>query len=235
MVCLGGCMTNPPPRTAGSPACLPFDKSRQSAVTPLEALALLRDGNARFASGQSIHCDRTAQVRATAKSQSPVAAVVGCIDSRVPPEMVFDQQIGDIFAARVAGNFVNTDIIGSLEFATELAGAKLIVVLGHTECGAIKGAIDDARLGNLTATLANIRPSVGRVRVEGAQTSANRRLVHAVAVQNARDAAAMLVDRSEVLRQRVARGQLLVVAALHDIGSGRISWLPPGKASVAAH
>ncbi len=218
-------MANPPRTMSSSPSCLPFDTARQSAVTPLDALALLREGNDRFASGQSIHCDRTAQVRATAKSQSPFAAVVGCIDSRVPPEMVFDQQIGDIFAARVAGNFVNTDIIGSLEFATELAGAKLIVVLGHTECGAIKGAVDDARLGNLTATLANIRPSVAKVRVEGPQSSANQRLVHAVADQNARDAAAMLVGRSDVLRQRVARGQLQVVAAMHDVGTGHISWL----------
>jgi carbonic anhydrase len=104
-----------------------------------------------------------AQVRATATGQAPFAAIVGCIDSRVPPELIFDQQIGDIFAARVAGNFVNTDIIGSLEFATKLAGAKAIVVLGHSDCGAIKGAIDDAKLGNLTATLANIRPSVTKV------------------------------------------------------------------------
>jgi carbonic anhydrase len=207
-------------------ACSPFDKPRQQGVSPDQALQLLKDGNARFTSGTSINCDRLAQVKATAEGQAPFAAVVGCIDSRVPPEFVFDRQIGDIFAARVAGNFVNTDIIGSLEFATKLAGAKLIVVLGHTECGAVKGAVDDARLGNLTATLANIRPSIGKITpVEGPQTSTNKKLVQAVADQNAKDAAAMLSARSEVLRELVATGNLKIVAAMHDVGTGKISWL----------
>ncbi|WP_082151356.1 carbonic anhydrase family protein [Caenimonas sp. SL110] len=224
MACLGGCATPVTGDTLNTQACAPFDKARQSAVTPDRALAMLREGNERFVDGKTINCDLMAQVRATATSQSPFAAIVGCIDSRVPPELVFDQQIGDIFAARIAGNFVNTDIIGSLEFATELAGAKLIVVLGHTECGAVKGAVDDARLGHLTAMLANIRPAVGKVRVDGPQSSANKRLVQAVADQNAKDAAAMLLARSDVLRQRVERGQLKIVAAMHDIATGRISW-----------
>lgn len=186
---------------------------------------MLQEGNARFVSGRSINCDLLAQVRATADGQAPFAAVVGCIDSRVPPELVFDQQIGAIFAARVAGNFVNTDIIGSLEFATKLAGAKLIVVLGHTECGAVKGAVDDAKLGNLTATLANIRPSAMKITaIEGPQTSKNKKLVQAVADQNARDAAAMLTSRSDVLRGLIGEGKLRIVSAMHDVGSGRITW-----------
>lgn len=186
---------------------------------------MLKDGNGRFASGRSIHCDDLAQVKATAGGQAPFAAIVGCIDSRVPPEMVFDQQLGAIFAARIAGNFVNTDIIGSLEFATKLAGAKLIVVLGHTECGAVKGAVDDAKMGNLTATLANIRPSVIKIKgVEGPQTSKNKKLVQAVADQNAKDAAALLLQRSEVLRGLVAEGKLKVVSAMHDVGTGKITW-----------
>ncbi len=206
--------------------CSAFDKSRQDGTSPDQALQMLQDGNARFLSGKSVNCDLLAQVRATASGQAPFAAVVGCIDSRVPPELVFDQQIGDIFAARIAGNFVNTDIIGSLEFATKLAGAKLIVVLGHTECGAIKGAVDDAKLGNLTATLANIRPSVIKIKpVDGPQTSKNKQLVQAVADQNARDAAAMLSARSQVLRELVSAGQLKIVAAMHDVGTGKISWL----------
>jgi carbonic anhydrase len=224
MSCLGGCAIHGATASDTAQVCTPLDKARQSAVTPDEALALLQQGNERFAAGKSIQCDLMAQVRATATAQAPFAAVVGCIDSRVPPELVFDQQIGDIFAARVAGNFVNTDIIGSLEFATQLAGAKLIVVLGHSECGAIKGAVDDARLGNLTAMLANIRPSVARVRVEGAQNSTNKKLVQAAADQNARDAAAMLLARSDVLRQRVERRELKIVAAMHDIATGRITW-----------
>lgn len=205
--------------------CTAFDAARQATITPDSALAMLKAGNERFAKGTSIHCDLRTQVAATATAQAPFAAVVGCIDSRVPPELVFDQQIGDIFAARIAGNFVNTDIIGSLEFATKLAGAKLIVVLGHTECGAVKGAVDDAKMGNLTATLANIRPAVLKITgIEGEQSSKNKALVQAVADQNAQDAAGMLLDRSEVLRELVAEGKLKVVSAMHDVGTGKITW-----------
>jgi carbonic anhydrase len=205
--------------------CAVFDRSRQESVTPDRALRMLQDGNDRFVSRKSSNCDLLAQVRATADGQAPFAAVVGCIDSRVPPELVFDQHIGDIFVARVAGNFVNTDIIGSLEFATKLSGARLIVVLGHSECGAIKGAADDARLGNLTATLANIRPSVMKIKaIDGPRTSGNKKFVQAVAEQNAKDAATALVTRSDVLRDLVAQKELKIVSAMHDIGTGRITW-----------
>lgn len=211
---------------AGAAACRPFDAARQAAVSPDHALELLKQGNARFVKGTMIHCDLMAQVKATATAQAPFAAIVGCIDSRVPPELVFDQRIGDVFAARIAGNFVNTDILGSLEFATKLAGAKLIVVLGHTECGAIKGAIDNAQLGNLTAMLANIRPAVMKAKgIEGSQDSSNKKLVQAVADQNARDAAAMLVSRSEVLRELVGTGKLKIVSAMHDVGTGKVTWM----------
>jgi carbonic anhydrase len=206
-------------------ACMVYNADRQKMVTPDDALKLLKEGNDRFINGQSINCDLMAQVKATGNGQAPFAAVVGCIDSRVPPELVFDQRIGDIFAARIAGNFVNTDIIGSLEFATKLAGAKLIVVLGHTECGAVKGAVDNAKLGNLTATLANITPSVAKVQgIDGPRNSKNKKLVQAAADQNAQDAAKMLTDRSEVLRELVAGGALKIVSAMHDVHTGRISW-----------
>ncbi len=206
-------------------ACAVFDPSRQAAVTPDDAIKLLKSGNDRFVAGNTINCDLRAQVKATAGGQAPFAAIVGCIDSRVPPELVFDQRIGDIFAARIAGNFVNTDIIGSLEFATALAGAKAIVILGHSECGAVKGAVDDAKLGNLTATLANIRPSVLKVRgIEGPQSSKNKPLVQAAADQNAKDAGAMLLERSEVLRGLVKDGKLRIATAMHDVGTGRITW-----------
>lgn len=222
---LCGCASHSSP-TSSPQACAVFDAARQASVTPDQALQKLKDGNARFAAGTIVNCDLMAQVRATAGGQAPFAAVVGCIDSRVPPELVFDQKIGDLFVARIAGNFVNTDIIGSLEFATALAGAKLIVVLGHTECGAIKGAVDNAQLGNLTAMLANIRPSVLKVKgVEGPQNSGNKKLVQAVADQNVQDAAAMLTARSEVLSKLVAGGKLKVVSAMHDISTGRISWM----------
>ena len=206
--------------------CAVFTKDRQAALDPSGALQQLKDGNARFVGGRSIHCDLMAQVRATATGQAPFAAIVGCIDSRVPPELIFDQQIGDIFCARIAGNFVNTDIIGSLEFATKLAGAKAIVVLGHSDCGAVKGAIDDAKLGNLTATLANIRPSVAKVAaLQGAHTSKDAAFVQAVAVQNAKDAAALLLSRSTVLQELVAAHKLTIAAAMHDLATGVVTWL----------
>lgn len=205
--------------------CAVFDKARQSATTPDEALAMLQDGNARFVAGNMVNCDLMAQVRSTATGQAPFAAIVGCIDSRVPPELVFDRRIGDIFAARIAGNFVNTDIIGSLEFATLLAGAKLIVVLGHSECGAIKGAIDNAELGNLTATLANLRPAVEQVSaIPGKQDSTNPQLVQAVADTNAKLAATMLVERSTVLSELVEAGSLKIVSAMHDVGNGKVAF-----------
>ncbi len=206
--------------------CAVFTKDRQAALDPSGALQQLKDGNARFVGGRSIHCDLMAQVRATATGQAPFAAIVGCIDSRVPPELIFDQQIGDIFCARIAGNFVNTDIIGSLEFATKLAGAKAIVVLGHSDCGAVKGAIDDAKLGNLTATLANIRPSVAKVAaLQGAHTSKDAAFVQAVAVQNAKDAAALLLSRSTGLQDLVAARKLTIAAAMHDLATGVVTWL----------
>jgi carbonic anhydrase len=206
-------------------ACVPFDRDLQATVTPDMALSMLKEGNERFISGLSVNCDLLAQVQATATQQAPFAAVVGCIDSRVPVEIVFDQQIGDIFTARVAGNFVNTDIIGSLEFATKLAGAKLIVVLGHSECGAVKGAVDDAKMGNLTATLASIRPAVLKTTgIAGPQTSANKELVQAVADQNVLDTVAMLTAKSEVLSTLVAEGNLKIVPAMHSVATGKISW-----------
>jgi len=137
---------------------------------------------------------------------------------------VFDQRLGDVFSARVAGNFVNTDIIGSLEFATKLAGAKLIVVLGHTECGAIKGAVDDAKLGNLTSMLANIRPSLAKLNYQGVPSSKNKELVQKVADQNAKDAAANILSKSEVLSALVKEGKLKVVSAMYDIGTGKVNW-----------
>jgi carbonic anhydrase len=208
-----------------SEACAVYDKQRQAALTPDNALQVLKAGNERFLAGKSINCDLIAQVRATGDGQAPFAAVVGCIDSRVPPELVFDQKIGDIFAARVAGNFMNTDIIGSLEFAAKLAGSKLIVVLGHSECGAVKGAVDNAKLGNLTAMLANITPAVEKTTgIEGPRSSKNKKFVQAVADVNAQDAARHLLERSAVLRDMVAAGELKVVAAMHNVHTGKVTW-----------
>lgn len=205
--------------------CAIFTADRQKAITPDEAVARLKEGNERFTAGKSINCDLLAQVKQTADSQAPFATIVGCIDSRVPPELVFDQRIGDVFCARIAGNFVNTDIIGSLEFATKLVGAKAIVILGHTNCGAIKGAVDNAKLGNLTAMLKNFRPAIKAVgKVEGPRDSHNKELVQKVADANAELTAESLTKRSKVLKQLVDAKQLKIVSAMHDLKTGKVSW-----------
>ncbi len=207
-------------------SCSVFTKSIQSATSPDQALARLKEGNARFVAGRTIHCDLRTQVKDTAGGQAPFAAVLGCMDSRVPPELVFDQRLGDIFSVRVAGNFVNVDNLGSLEYATKVAGAKLIVVLGHTDCGAVKGAVDNVKLGHLTAALANIRPAVLEVTgVEGEHNSKNKQFVQSVADQNARDAAAKLTSRSPVIASLVGEGKLKILPAMHDVSTGEISWL----------
>ncbi|MGX9391775.1 carbonic anhydrase family protein [Nitrobacteraceae bacterium UC4446_H13] len=206
-------------------ACAVMTKDNQRATSPADALARLKAGNERFVGGHTVNCDLLKQAKETAKGQAPFATVVGCIDSRVPPELVFDQRIGDIFCARVAGNFVNTDIIGSLEFATKITGTRAIVVLGHNECGAVKGAIDNAKLGNLTATLANIRPAVKATKANGDRTSKNAAFVQAVAETNVRMAVAELTAKSPVMKQLVAAGDLKVVGAMHDLATGKVSWL----------
>jgi carbonic anhydrase len=211
--------------TALAQDCAVYTKDRQKSVSPEDAINLLKAGNERFVAGKSINCNLMQQVKATADGQAPFAAVVGCIDSRVPPELVFDQRIGDIFVARVAGNFVNTDILGSLEFATKLYLAKAIVVLGHTDCGAIKGAVDNAKLGNLTKMLQNFRPAVVAARgVDGDRSSKNKKLVQAVADINAKLAVKMLLDKSPVMRELVQKKELVVASAMHDVGTGKVTF-----------
>src|SRR5688572_27372759 len=147
-------------RTYAADQCAAQTRERQAALAPADALKELKAGNERFLSQNMRNCDLLSQVRSTAGGQFPFAVVIGCIDSRVPPELVFDQRIGDIFSARIAGNVADDDVVGSAEFATKLAGAKLIVVLGHSECGAIKGAIDGVELGKLTPLLQRINPAI---------------------------------------------------------------------------
>lgn len=200
-------------------------KAMQDELTPEQSFAKLREGNERFVEAKTAERDLAMQVEATSEGQYPFAVVLGCIDSRVPPEMVFDTGIGDIFSARIAGNFANTDIIGSIEFATQIAGANLIVVLGHTECGAVKGACDGAKLGNLTHTLSNITPAVYAVgEVEGERTSKNPAYVQAVAEENVRQTVDALTERSDVLDDLVEKGELKVVGAMYDIATGKVDF-----------
>jgi carbonic anhydrase len=211
---------------AQSLECAVFTPDRQKATAPDEAIARLKAGNERFTAGKSINCDLMAQVRETANNQSPFAAIVGCIDSRVLPELVFDQRIGDVFCARVAGNFVNTDIIGSLEYSTKVAGAKAIVILGHNFCGAIKSAVDDVKLGNITALLQNLQPALATLNnSDGHRDSHNDPLVQKVAEANARLTTASLTNRSPILKELVDAKQLTIAAAMHDITTGKVTWL----------
>jgi len=202
--------------------------STQAAITPDEAVQRLVEGNQRFVENRRLDRDLLVQVEATRAGQWPFAAVLGCIDSRVPVEAVFDAGIGDLFSARVAGNFVNEDILGSLEFACKVAGAKLVVVLGHTHCGAIKGACDDVQLGNLTAMLAKLRPAVERVAepADPAQrNSGNLEFVRAVTRQNVESTTAGVREKSPVLRELEEAGAIRIVGAIYDVESGAVEWL----------
>jgi carbonic anhydrase len=198
-------------------------KNQQDAMTPDSVLADLKAGNKRFVAGKTRGYNLLGQVKATAGGQYPKAIVLSCLDSRVPPEMVFDQGIGDIFVGRVAGNFENVDMLGSMEFGTAAAGSKLIVVLGHGACGAVKGAIDNVELGNLTATLANI--DVNTAGVSGDRSSKNTALVDAVIENNVRQTVRDITGRSEVLAGLVAKGKLKVVGGVYNMETGEVAWL----------
>ena len=198
--------------------------SYQKAFTPDKALAALKDGNSRYAGGRMLARDLPRQVEATGKGQYPFASVVSCIDSRASPELVFDQGVGDVFSARVAGNFVNEDILGSLEFASKVAGSKLVVVLGHTSCGAIKGACDDVKMGNLTALVAKIRPAVQSVPEAGDRSSRNYAFVERVAEANVRQTVEAIRQRSPVLREMEQKGEIRIVGAMLDVATGTVRW-----------
>lgn len=206
-------------------------KESQAAITPAEALRLLREGNARFTAGTMLRRDLAAQVQETSAGQYPYAAVLGCIDSRVPPELVFDAGVGDLFAARIAGNVLDDPLLGSLEFAAEVAGVRAIIVLGHTECGAVKGACDGVELGHLTTTLALLAPALAAAReVSGDHDSSNPEYVRRVTEENVRLTARALTDRSPILARLVEGGRLVVVPALYDVATGRVRFLDEHEA-----
>ena len=212
------------PAQAASPDAA-LTREAQAAITPTAALAMLKAGNVRFTTGEMIDWDYPAQVRQTSSGQFPFASVVSCLDSRIPPEIVFDRGIGDLFVARVAGNFVDDAILGSLEFAAKLAGSKLIVVMGHTECGAVKGACDGAQLGLLTSTLANINPAVQAVAGSySLRSSKNAEFVQAVAEENVRLNLQLLRERSVVLREMLDKGEIGLVGAMYDISTGEVTF-----------
>jgi carbonic anhydrase len=204
-----------------------FDKAAQAEVTPKMAIEMLKQGNARFVAGDSIQRDLLEQAKTTAAGQYPWAVVLSCLDSRSAPEIVFDQGVGDLFVGRVAGNVVDTTMLGSFEFAAKVAGAKVIVVMGHTDCGAVKGACDGVEMGNLTQLLDEIEPAIEAIATPAGEprNSSNKAFVSKVIDMNAVMQANEILARSEVLRDMVAAGELLVVPAVHDLSTGKVTFI----------
>jgi carbonic anhydrase len=200
-------------------------KESQAAMTPQQALAKLREGNARFAAGQSLIRDYPAEVKATAAGQYPFAVVLSCLDSRQPIEIVLDQGIGDIFSARVAGNVLDDDILGSMEFACKVSGAKLIAVIGHSNCGAIKGAVDNVKLGNLTGLLTKIKPAMDAVPADvQPRTTKNYAFVDDVSEANVKLVMQQIRERSPILREMIDMGQIELVGGMYDLSTGKVEF-----------
>ena len=202
-------------------------KSTQALMTPEKALQSLKEGNERFQNRKREERNLIEQVKDTSEGQYPFATVLSCIDSRVSAELIFDQGIGDIFSIRIAGNFVNTDILGSMEFACKLAGTRLIIVLGHTSCGAVKGACDDAKLGNLTSMLSKIKPAVDSTTMPSdtsIRNSSNISFVNDVAVKNVELNIQNILNSSEVISEMVNNGEVKIIGAMYDVSSGAVNF-----------
>ncbi|HET7153211.1 MAG TPA: carbonic anhydrase, partial [Candidatus Kapabacteria bacterium] len=190
-----------------------------------EAIQKLIDGNKRFLSGKMLPRNFPEQVKQTASAPNPFAAVLTCMDSRTPPELIFDQGFGDMFAMRVGGNIINEDVLGSLEFAAKYAGVKVILVMGHTECAAIKGACDDLKGGNMTALLEKLKPAVNAVPQDiQPRTSKNQTFVSGVAETNAKHSQSEIMKRSPILKELHERGEIAIIASLYDVHTGQITF-----------
>jgi len=203
-------------------------KEERDKLTPEDVVAELKAGNGRFVAGDVTIRNHKAQIRKAAAGQSPKAIILSCVDSRVPVEDVFDRGIGDLFVARVAGNFINVDMLGSMEFACHVAGAKLILVLGHEHCGAIKSAVDRVELGNITGMLSSLLPAVDEVAnegFEGEHTSANEDFVHAVCERNVRLNIARVRAESPLLGEMEREGKLAIRGGLYDLDTGKVTFL----------
>lgn len=200
--------------------------AEQAALTPTDVLNLLKEGNKEFTEDNLTVRNNTQRVRDAATGQFPKAAILSCLDSRVPVEDVFHRGIGDLFVARIAGNIVNEDVLGSFEFATKVSGAKVIVVLGHEYCGAVMSAIDDVKLGNITALLAKIKPAVASAgkTFEGEKTAANPAFVEAVCDHNVELAMEQLRTKSPILKEMEDKGELLIVGGVYDMKTGKVNF-----------
>ena len=200
-----------------------LSEAQRNAMTPEQVIQKMLDGNARFLSGARKERDFLAEMRSSSTGQFPAAIVLSCVDSRAPVEVICDLGIGDVFNARVAGNAVNDDILGSMEFACAAAGAKAVVLMGHTSCGAIRGAIDNVVLGNLTLLLARFKSAVDTTGYSGDRTSKNAAFVDAVARTHVQQSVKLVRERSPVLAGLEAKGAIKIVASMYDLASGKVT------------
>lgn len=202
-----------------------LNKEIQSQITPSQALEILKEGNKRFRNNLKAHRNLLEQVNDTSDGQWPFATILSCIDSRTSAELIFDQGLGDVFSVRIAGNVVNTDILGSMEFACKLAGSKIIVVLGHSKCGAIKGACDHVEMGNLTELLSKIQPAVYEEKaiIEN-RNSSNSDFVENVAEINVKRSVKNILQRSPILAEMVKNGEIGIVGGMHNLETGEVSF-----------
>ena len=197
----------------------------QAAITPAMALDLLKEGNKRFTNNLKINRNLLQQANETSDGQHPFAVILSCIDSRTSAELIFDQGLGDIFSVRIAGNIINEDILGSMEFGCKVAGSKIIVVLGHTKCGAVKGACDHVEMGNLTALLSKLQPAVyDEKTIQDNRNSANSDFVEKVSSINVKRTVHAIIERSPILKEMIEKGQIGIVGGMHDIGSGEVTF-----------
>ncbi len=203
-------------------------KETQTEITPQKSLTFLKEGNLRFQNNLKANRNLLEQVNDTSDGQFPFATILSCIDSRVSAELVFDQGLGDIFSVRIAGNFVNEDILGSMEFACKLAGTKLIVVLGHTSCGAVKGACDNAKMGNLTKLLEKITPAVNAVTEPkdiSLRNSKNLEFVDTVSEKNVLLTIERIHNESPILTEMEKNGEIKIVGAMYDVNTGTVNFI----------
>ena len=200
-------------------------REQRDSMTPLQVIDELKKGNERFRAGKMVPRNYLAEKRSSASGQFPAAVVLGCLDSRVPAEIIFDAGIGDTFIGRVAGNVVNDDMLGSMEFACAVSGAKAVLVLGHTACGAVKGAIDDVVLGNLTGLLARIKPAIPATKFEGERSTKNATYVDAVARTNVVLALAEIRRRSPILEELEQKGSIKISGAMYDLSTGQVDFV----------
>ena len=195
-------------------------KEMQTAITPLMALELLKDGNKRFVNNLKVNRNLLQQANETSDGQHPFAIILSCIDSRTSAELIFDQGLGDVFSVRIAGNIINEDILGSMEFGCKVAGSKIIVVLGHTKCGAVKGACDHVEMGNLTALLSKIRPAVD----DEETITQNRNSNNTEFVEKVKRTVKSILQRSPILKEMIEKGEIGIVGGTHDITTGQVSF-----------